>query len=328
MTGPGPVILAEGVYKTYPSRKRPSLDGFSLAVLPGTVHALLGPNGAGKTTAVRTMSTLVRFDSGRIRVAGYDVAAQSRRVRERIGLTGQYAALDEVLSGRRNLEMFARLHHLRAKAAKARAAELLERFGLTDAAERPVRHYSGGMRRRLDLAAGLILDPRVLFLDEPTTGLDPRSRAEVWRAVRDLVSRGTTVLLTTQYLEEADRLADTVSVMEAGRTIAEGTPDELKRRVGGSRVEVTVIDPADVDEAAEVLGRVCGAPLDVDPDAQAVRAPIGGSGSELAKAVRALDEAGVEVEDIALRRPSLDEVFLNLTGHRTGEGAHTGEEVR
>ncbi|MFD6098930.1 ATP-binding cassette domain-containing protein [Nocardiopsis flavescens] len=314
------VILAEGVRKTYPSRSRPSLDGFDLAVRPGTVHALLGPNGAGKTTAVRAMATLVRFDAGRVRVAGCDVASESRRVRERIGLTGQYAALDEVLGGRRNLEMFARLHHLRPGAARARAAELLERFGLADAAERPVRQYSGGMRRRLDLAASLILDPRVLFLDEPTTGLDPRSRAEVWRAVRDLVDRGTTVLLTTQYLEEADRLADTVSVVEAGRVIAEGPPEELKRRVGGSRVEVVVADPSEVDKAAEVLGRVCGAPLDVDPDTQTVRAPVGGRGSELAKVVRALDEAGLEVEDIALRRPSLDEVFLSLTGRRTGEG--------
>ncbi|MFL1431800.1 MULTISPECIES: ATP-binding cassette domain-containing protein [unclassified Nocardiopsis] len=322
----GPVILAEGVRKTYPSRSRPSLDGFDLVVRPGTVHALLGPNGAGKTTAVRAMSTLVRFDEGRVRVAGHDVASQSRRVRECIGLTGQYAALDEVLSGRRNLEMFARLHHLRTRQAKARAAELLERFGLTDAAERPVRHYSGGMRRRLDLAASLILDPRVLFLDEPTTGLDPRSRAEVWRAVRDLVDRGTTVLLTTQYLEEADRLADTVSVMEAGRVIAEGAPDELKRRVGGSRVEVVVTDPSELDKAAEVLGRVCGVPLDVDPDTQTVRAPVGGRGSELAKVVRALDEAGLDVEDIALRRPSLDEVFLSLTGHRTGRGDGAAKE--
>ncbi|MFE6304953.1 ATP-binding cassette domain-containing protein [Nocardiopsis sp. NPDC057823] len=328
MTADGPVILAEGVRKTYPSRSRPSLDGFDLVVRPGTVHALLGPNGAGKTTAVRVMSTLVRFDEGSVRVAGHDVASQSRRVRERIGLTGQYAALDEVLSGRRNLEMFARLHHLRPREAKARAAELLERFGLTDAAERSVRHYSGGMRRRLDLAASLILDPQVLFLDEPTTGLDPRSRAEVWRAVRDLVDRGTTVLLTTQYLEEADRLADTVSVMEAGRVIAEGAPDELKRRVGGSRVEVVVTDPSEVDKAVEVLGRVCGAPLDVDPDTQTVRAPVGGRGSELAKVVRALDEAGLEVEDIALRRPSLDEVFLSLTGRRTGEDATTGEGPR
>jgi ABC-type Na+ transport system ATPase subunit NatA len=198
----GPVILAEGVRKTYPSRNRPSLDGFDLVVRPGTVHALLGPNGAGKTTAVRAMSTLVRFDEGRVRVAGHDVVSQSRRVRECIGLTGQYAALDEVLSGRRNLEMFARLHHLRPREAKARAAELLERFGLTDAAERPVRHYSGGMRRRLDLAASLILDPQVLFLDEPTTGLDPRSRAEVWRAVRDLVDRETFDLLNSIRVEQ------------------------------------------------------------------------------------------------------------------------------
>ncbi|MFE6447131.1 ATP-binding cassette domain-containing protein [Nocardiopsis dassonvillei] len=319
-----PVILARGVRKAYPgARGRAALDGFDLEVPPGAVHALLGPNGAGKTTAVRIMSTLLRFDSGQVRVAGFDAARQSARVRSRIGFAGQYAALDEVLDGRRNLEMFARLHHLRARAARARAAELLERFGLTEAARRPVREYSGGMRRRLDLAASLIPDPAVLFLDEPTTGLDPRSRAEVWRAVRDLAEGGTTVLLTTQYLEEADRLADRISVVDAGRIIAEGTPEELKSRVGGGRVEAVVADADALPPVGEVLGRVAGVLPEVDADALRVSVPFDGRGAGLAKVVRALDEAGLDVEDIALRRPTLDDVFLGLTGRQgtRGEGS-------
>ena len=316
-----PVIRAEGVRKTYATaRGRAALDGFDLWVAPGTVHALLGPNGAGKTTAVRVMATLLRFDAGRVLVAGYDVEHQSRRVRSRIGFAGQYAAVDEVLSGRRNLEMFARLYHLSGRQARVRASELLERFGLMEAADRPVRQYSGGMRRRLDLAASLVLDPAVLFLDEPTTGLDPRSRAEVWRAVRELVEGGTTVLLTTQYLEEADRLADRVSVVDAGRMIAEGGPEELKSRVGGGRVEVVVSSTVDLAVAEEVLSRVAGVLAEADVDTLSVNVPVGGRGAELAKMVRALDEAGLDVEDIALRRPTLDDVFLHLTGRRTEEG--------
>ncbi|WP_051064583.1 ATP-binding cassette domain-containing protein [Nocardiopsis halotolerans] len=316
-------ILARGVRKAYAgARGRVALDGFDLAVAPGSVHALLGPNGAGKTTAVRVLSTLLRFDAGDVRTAGFDVARQSARVRSRIGFAGQYAALDEILSGRRNLEMFARLHHMRARAARARATELLERFGLTEAAHRPVREYSGGMRRRLDLAASLIPDPVVLFLDEPTTGLDPRSRAQVWRSVRNLAEGGTTVLLTTQYLEEADHLADRISVVDSGRVIAEGTPEELKSRIGGGRVEVVLSGAEMLSRVEEVLGRVAGAVPEVDADALLVRVPFDGRGAGLAKVVRALDEAGLDVEDIALRRPTLDDVFLSLTGHpgETGEG--------
>lgn len=317
-----PVILAEGLRKTYAAaRGRAALDGFDLQVAPGTVHALLGPNGAGKTTAVRAMSTLLRFDGGRVLVAGHDVEHQPRRVRSRIGFAGQYAAVDEVLSGRRNLQMFARLYHLGGRRARTRASELLERFALTEAADRPVRQYSGGMRRRLDLAASLVLDPVVLFLDEPTTGLDPRSRAQVWRSVRELVEGGTTVLLTTQYLEEADRLADRVSVVDTGRVIAEGSPEELKSRVGGGRVEVVVPRSGDLSLAEEVLGRVIGVLAESDADAWTVSVPVGGRGADLAKVVRALDEAGLDVEDIALRRPTLDDVFLHLTGRGPeGEG--------
>lgn len=230
---PEPAILSEGVRKHFPGRGA-ALDGLDLAVAPGTVHGLLGPNGAGKTTAVRILATLLRFDSGRARVAGRDVAGDPAGVRARIGVAGQYAAVDGVLSGRQNLEMFARLHHLRAREARRRAEALLERFDLEAAADRPVRHYSGGMRRRLDLAVSLIQSADVLFLDEPTTGLDPRSRSEVWDAVRELAASGTTVLLTTQYLEEADRLCSRISLMERGRVVVEGSPAELKSRVGGS----------------------------------------------------------------------------------------------
>lgn len=228
-----PAVLCEALRKSFP-RRGVVLDGMDLAVTPGTVHGLLGPNGAGKTTAIQILSTLQRFDSGRVRVAGRDVARDPAAVRARIGVAGQYAALDDVLTGRQNLELFGRLHHLRARAARARAGELLARFGLDAAADRPVRHWSGGMRRRLDLAVSMIRDARVLFLDEPSTGLDPRSRGEVWDAVRELAAGGTTVLLTTQYLEEADRLCARISVLDRGRIVAEGSPDELKSRAGGS----------------------------------------------------------------------------------------------
>ncbi|RBI96316.1 daunorubicin/doxorubicin resistance ABC transporter ATP-binding protein DrrA, partial [Micromonospora provocatoris] len=233
-------IVAEGLRKRYGDRA--ALDGFDLRVPPGTVCGLLGPNGAGKTTAVRILATLLRFDAGRAEVAGYDVAGQADRVRHRIGLVGQHPAVDEALSGRENLVIFGRLFHLDRAGARRRATELLDRFGLADAADRPVRTYSGGMRRRLDLAAGMILAPSVLFLDEPTTALDPRGRNEVWEAVRDLVRAGTTVLLTTQYLDEADQLADRVCVLDAGRVIAEGSPDALKSRLGGDRIELVVRD--------------------------------------------------------------------------------------
>ncbi|GGZ80496.1 ATP-binding cassette domain-containing protein [Streptomyces bluensis] len=287
-----------------------ALDGLDLTVARGTVHGMLGPNGAGKTTLVRVLSTLLRPDAGRIEVAGHDVVREPYAVRLRIGLLGQHAALDEELGGRQNLELFGRLYHLGARRARARADELLERFDLTDTGRRPVRAYSGGMRRRLDLAASLITEPEVLFLDEPTTGLDPRGRAEVWASVRSLVGGGTTVLLTTQYLEEADQLADRISVVDAGRVIAEGTAGDLKARIGGDRIDVVLRDAGQLAAAGALL------PLNgvsVDTDRRLLSAPVTDRMTALAGVVRALEESGIEAEDIALRRPTLDEVFLHLT---------------
>ncbi|QVQ54666.1 ATP-binding cassette domain-containing protein [Spiractinospora alimapuensis] len=310
-----PVIHAVDVVKTYGARDgRRALDQFSLSVTPGTVHALLGPNGAGKTTAVRVLTTLLRFDTGRVTVAGCDAASAPERVRSRIGLAGQHAAVDDVITGRQNLEMFARLYHMRRRQARARTDELLERFGLEDAADRPVRHYSGGMRRRLDLAVSLIRSPRVLFLDEPTTGLDPRSRADVWQAVRELLDNGTTVLLTTQYLEEADQLAAMISVVQAGRVIAEGSPTELKRRVGAGRVHVEAADRADLPAIAGAVRHATGEDPDVNLEQMRVAVRAREGTRTLRAAVRALDDANVDVADIALHRPSLDDVFLSLTG--------------
>ena len=321
-TDRGPAILAEALSKRYRG-SAPALDGLDLEVAAGTVHGLLGPNGAGKTTAVRILATLLRPDSGQARVAGRDVVTYPRGVRARIGLAGQYAAVDEVLSGRQNLEMFARLHHLRATAARRRAAELLERFDLEGAADRPVRQYSGGMRRRLDLAVSLLRSPRVLFLDEPTTGLDPRSRNRVWDAVRELAATGTTVLLTTQYLEEADRLCARISLVDAGRVIAEGTPAALKSRVGQSRVEVTVPDRWDVTTTAATIARALDAVAQVDPATRRVAVPVRDGKRTLVRLAHAVDRAGLRTEDIALRRPDLDEVFLHLT-----ETAPTGGRSR
>ncbi|OPG06731.1 ATP-binding cassette domain-containing protein [Microbispora sp. GKU 823] len=317
-------VVAEGLRKRYGDT--PALDGVDLAVSEGTVHGLLGPNGAGKTTAVRILTTLLRPDGGTARVVGFDVVRQAADVRRSIGLVGQHAALDEVLSGRQNLVMFGRLHHLRPAAARARADELLARFGLAGAGTKPVGQYSGGMRRRLDLAVGMICSPPVLFLDEPTTGLDPRGRTEVWDAVRGLVAAGTTVLLTTQYLEEADQLASRVSVVDAGRVVAEGSPDELKSALGGDRLDVVVRHTADLPAAAAIAGRVAGAPgdapgdvsVDVDADSRRVSAPVRDRSAALPEVLRALDAAGIAVADIAVRRPTLDEVFLHLTGHPTG----------
>ncbi|MFE9860134.1 ATP-binding cassette domain-containing protein [Streptomyces sp. NPDC005780] len=303
-------IVVEGVHKRYGTKR--ALDGLDLTVARSTVHAVLGPNGAGKTTAVRILSTLLRYDGGRVEVAGHDVRQRPGEVRRRIGLLGQNAAVDEQLGGRQNLEMFGRLYHLGARRAGARADELLDRFGLADTGRKAVAEYSGGMRRRLDLAASLITDPEVLFLDEPTTGLDPRGRAEVWAAVRALVGGGTTVLLTTQYLEEADQLADRISLIDGGRVAAEGTADELKARVGGDRIDVVVRDGAQLERAAALLtgGTV------TDPDRRMVGAPAGDRMATLSRTVRVLEEAGIEAEDIAVRRPTLDEVFLSLTGSR------------
>ncbi|MDQ0405380.1 ATP-binding cassette domain-containing protein [Streptomyces sp. NPDC000349] len=301
-------ITVEGARKKY--GRKDALDGLDLTVARGTVHGVLGPNGAGKTTLVRILSTLLRPDAGRIEVAGHDVATQAYAVRLRIGLLGQHAALDEELGGRQNLEMFGRLHHLGARRARARADELLARFELTDTGRKPVSDYSGGMRRRLDLAASLITEPEVLFLDEPTTGLDPRGRAEVWDSVRSLVGGGTTVLLTTQYLEEADQLADRISVVDAGRVVADGTADELKAAIGGDRVDVVLRDAGQLGAAVALL------PLTgvrVDPDRRLLSAPVTDRMTALSGVVRALEEAGLEAEDVALRRPTLDEVFLHLT---------------
>ncbi|NEA29654.1 ATP-binding cassette domain-containing protein [Actinomadura bangladeshensis] len=314
---PEHAILAAGIRKDYGTKR--ALDGFDLAAPPGMVYGLLGPNGAGKTTAVRILATLVRLDGGRAEVAGLDVAAWPRQVRRRIGFAGQHAALDEVLTGRQNLRMFGRLFHLGRRGAAARAEELLEQFGLVEAADKGVKEYSGGMRRRLDLAAAMILAPDVLFLDEPTTGLDPRGRNEVWRAVRSLVARGTTVLLTTQYLDEADQLAGRIAVLDRGRVIADGTPRSLKRLIGADRVEVVVRDPADLSAAAAVVARVASAEPQVDVGAARVHAPVADRVAALTEVARTLQDDGIAVEDIGLRRPTLDEVFLRLTGHRVEE---------
>ncbi|UYQ62823.1 ATP-binding cassette domain-containing protein [Streptomyces peucetius] len=308
-------VLAEGIEKRYGDRH--ALAGFDLAVRPGTVHGLLGPNGAGKTTAVRVLATLLRFDGGRARVAGVDVRHDPRRVRRRIGLTGQYAAVDEVLTGRQNLEMFGRLFHLGGRRAAHRATELLEQFDLVEAGDKGAGKYSGGMRRRLDLAASMILAPDVLFLDEPTTGLDPRSRGEVWEAVRRLVAGGTTVLLTTQYLEEADRLASRITVIDQGRAIADDTPDGLKNRVGGDRIEVVARDAADLPAVAKTVARVADTEPATDEFERRVHAPVTDRVAALTEVARALQDDGIDVEDIGLRRPSLDDVFLRLTGHGT-----------
>lgn len=315
--GDTPAIDIEELRKTYDSA--PVLDGLNLTVPTGQVHGVLGPNGAGKTTAIRILATLTRPSSGRARVAGFDVSRQPDEVRYRIGLLGQHAAVDEELSGRQNLELFGRLYHLGGAGAARRAAELLERFGLTDAGAKPVKRYSGGMRRRLDLAASLITRPSILFLDEPTTGLDPRGRTEVWQAVRSLTDSGATVLLTTQYLEEADQLADRISVIAAGRCIAGGTADELKARVGGDRIDVVVRDAALLDSAAGVL-RVAARTehLTTDVDRRLVSAPVTDRMDALSRVVPALAAAEIEAEDIALRRPTLDEVFLHLTEDHPG----------
>ncbi len=308
-----PAILAEGLRKSY--GKVRALDGLDLRVEEGTVLGVLGPNGAGKTTAIRILSTLLAPDAGRAEVAGLDVVRQADELRSRIGLTGQYAAVDEYLTGRENLEMVGRLYHLPRKQARGRADELLERFDLVDAATRLVKTYSGGMRRRLDLAASLVLSPPVLFLDEPTTGLDPRSRISMWDIIGELVSGGTTLLLTTQYLDEADRLADRIAVVDAGRVIAEGTSAELKARVGGESLEVTLAQGGRLEAAEGVLGRYAHGDVRVDAERRYVGATVAGGPGLLATVVRDFDAAGVQVDELGLHRPTLDDVFLTLTGH-------------
>jgi ABC-2 type transport system ATP-binding protein len=299
-------LVADGLRKRYGEVR--ALDGFDLAVAAGTIHGLLGPNGAGKSTAVKALATLIDLDGGAARVAGLDVRTQGRQVRERIGLIGQNAAVDEILGGRQNLVMFGRLYGLGKAAARERADQLLARFGLSAAADRAVSTYSGGMRRRLDIAAGLIRTPAVLFLDEPTTGLDPRGRNDVWETVREVAAGGTTVLLTTQYLDEADQLAAEISVMNHGRIIASGTPEALKRRLGGDRVTVTLPSPDALDVLA---GRFANAT--VDAAARTVTFEVGSGVVALAEIVRVLDQLGLTPEDLVLRRPTLDEVFLTLT---------------
>ncbi|MFB4310191.1 ATP-binding cassette domain-containing protein [Actinomadura sp. GTD37] len=318
-----PIVVAEALRKRYGAAQ--ALDGLDLAVPAGTVCGVLGPNGAGKTTAVRILATLADADSGRARIAGYDVARSPDQVRARIGLAGQHAAVDEKLTGRGNLRMFGRLYHLPRREAARRADELLERFGLADAAGRQVAGYSGGMRRRLDLITSLILRPQVLFLDEPTTGLDPRSRGEIWDAVRGLVAEGTTVLLTTQYLDEADRLADDIAVIDHGRVIATGTPDELKASIG-DRLDVVLDDPAMAGAAAGVLHALAGAHPALDGARLSV--PLTAGSVRLADVVRELDRAGVTAADAGLRRPTLDEVFLRLTGGPATTPATTPARAR
>ena len=343
------------------TERRNALDGLDLTVARGSVHAVLGPNGAGKSTAVRVLTTLLRPTGGRAEVAGFDVVREPDEVRYRIGLLGQHAAVDEELSGRQNLELFGRLYHLGGRVAAQRAGELLARFDLADTGRRAVRRYSGGMRRRLDLAASLITRPEVLFLDEPTTGLDPRGRAEVWRAVRSLTGGGTTVLLTTQYLEEADQLADLITVIDGGRRIAEGTADQLKSAVGGDRIDVVLRDGDALPAARALLARALAAGgiatgpdrdrsgaragndrtspgndrtspggewtppgedgIATDPDRRLLSVDVDDRIRALTAVVAAFAEAGIEAEDIALRRPTLDEVFLRLTGHPAGDAA-------
>ena len=320
-------IEARGVEKSFGSVK--ALAGVDLEVQAGSVVGLLGPNGAGKTTMVRILSTLILPTAGYAKVAGFDVVHQGDEVRKAIGLTGQYAAVDEYLTGRENLRMFGALYHLPSKRAKARADELLEQFALTDAADRTLKTYSGGMRRRLDLAASLIATPSILFLDEPTTGLDPRSRLGMWEVINSLVATGTTVLLTTQYLEEADQLASRIVVIDKGTVIANGTSNELKTQVGGDRLEIVVKDSAAIGQCMAALAPLASGEISSNDVTRAVLAPVAGGSAVLPEAIRALDAAGVQFADISLRRPTLDDVFLALTGHvAEDEAAPTGKRRR
>jgi len=319
------VIRASGLVKTYgPVR---ALDGLDLSVPEGTILGVLGPNGAGKTTAVRILTTLIAPDAGEAFVAGIDVTKEPSKVREQLGLSGQYAAVDEYLTGYENLDMVGRLYGLGRRPAKERARELLDQFRLADAGDRPVKTYSGGMRRRLDLAGALVAQPPVLFLDEPTTGLDPRSRTEMWDVIIDMVKGGTTLLLTTQYLEEADQLANNILVVDHGKAIAEGTADELKAQVGGERIEIVLSSSDDLGSAHSVLSGVVGGGVEVDDRARRLTAPVTHGASALMETLRRLDAEHIDLSDVALRRPTLDDVFLTLTGHMSEEPAN-GEAAK
>jgi len=307
-------IVAQDLIKTYNKGSIRALDGLSLDVEEGTVLGVLGPNGAGKTTTVRILATLLTPDSGSANIAGIDVIKHPDKVREIIGLSGQYAAVDETLTGWDNLVMFGRLYHLGKAASIKRAEELLERFSLTESARRPIKTYSGGMRRRLDLAASLIVKPKVLFLDEPTTGLDPRGRLEMWGVIEELVKDGVTLLLTTQYLDEADQLADDIAVIDHGKFIARGTSDQLKREVGGERLEV-VVEQAHVAQTMAIVAKVSGTKASLDEALRKISAPVTTGAGALIEVLRALDGAGIHPLDVALKRPSLDDVFMALTGH-------------
>jgi ABC-2 type transport system ATP-binding protein len=318
-------IEAVGLVKVF-GRTR-ALDGLDLQVEAGTILGMLGPNGAGKTTTVRVLSTLLRPDQGTARVAGHDVSAEAAQVRAAIGLTGQYSALDESLTGRANLIMVGQLCRLSKKQARQRADELLDQFDLAGAADRGVKTYSGGMRRRLDLAASLVARPSILFLDEPTTGLDLRSRMVTWDAVRALAATGTTVLLTTQQLDEADQLAGSIAVVDRGRVIAEGTSAQLKTKVGSERVHLTVAPESDLGAARDVLGRLADGPPQVDAAERTVEAPVPGGARRMPEIVRELDDAGVLLDDLGIRRPSLDDVFLTLTGRAAVSAAESNKEA-
>lgn len=322
-------VVVEGLIKRFGSFV--ALGGVDFVVPEGTVVGLLGPNGAGKTTVIRILSTLLRPDGGRARVAGYDVVRESQQVRAVIGLTGQFAAVDEDLTGRENLVLVGRLGRLSKRIAQERAEALLDAFDLADAADRVLRGYSGGMRRRLDLGASLIAAPAVLFLDEPTTGLDPRSRMRLWDVITDLRDEGTTIVLTTQYMEEADQLAQQISVIDGGRIIAEGTADELKTKVGGDVLDLRVADRTRVDDAAKTLADAFSVPkneITIDTELGIVLVPVQSGALALVDAVRALDSAGVPVADLGLRRPSLDDVFLSLTGHLADQPRPDAPEPR
>ena len=311
-------IEAHDLHVTYRPRKAPvvrALDGLDLAVPSGTVLGLLGPNGAGKTTAVKVLTTLLRPESGTATIDGIDVAREPDRIRRMIGVSGQYAAVDENLTALENLDMVGRLYHLSPRDSKRRAVDLVDLFDLTDARNRPVKGFSGGMRRRIDLACALVIDPPVLFLDEPTTGLDPRSRLGLWEVIGRLVEGGTTVLLTTQYLEEADRLADYIAVIDHGRVIARGTSDELKSQIGGQRVHLTLVTPGDADRVRPVLARVGAGPVQVSADGRTLGVTVADGAPALEQVLAEVRAARIALHDIGMERPTLDDVFLGLTGH-------------